>query len=915
VDHDPAGLPSGTVTFVFTDVESSSQLWEQHPDAMKDALARHDALLRSAIADHGGHLLKGAGDGVFAVFTTALDALAAAVTSQAALSTEPWGETGPLLVRMGLHTGEAEERAGDYFGPAVNRAARVMSLAHGGQIVMSRATEALVRDALPESVDLADLGEYRLNKLSRPERVFQVVSPSLRRAFPPLRALDYVAGNLPAEVTSFVGREEESEQVATTLDRARVVTLTGVGGVGKTRLALHVAGMPEVASRFRDGCWLVELAAIREPEAVPDAIAGALNVEPPRGSSVTDAVLSYLRGRHLLLVMDNCEHLLHAVGRLTAQIQQSCADVQVLATSREGLGVAGEWILAVRSLIVAQAGADPETIRGCEAVELFADRARAVRADFAVDDASADAVAQVCRRLDGIALAIELAASRVATLSPAEVARRLDHRFRLLSGGRAAVERHQTLRAAIDWSYELLGPAEQLFFDRLSVFAGGFTLDAVEGVAASDGIEPGDALDLLTTLVAQSLVVAHTDGPQTRYTQYETIRQYAEEQLERRGESERVRDRHARYFATFVDSMAAEHARTPSSFEWDTELDREADNLRAALAWSVDRQDADSALRLLGNINIPSMSAVFLAFRPFADAVVALPGVDENPNLPGALIAAAWGAYQRNQPELAIRQSDAALDAAARLGVEPDPRHWTVRAFVAMAQGALDDHLDYVGRAAEAHRVRGDDAGLAIALGQMAVVHILRGDEAAAEQRAREALSLVPDIHVVGAKAAVHSLAAFGLSSTDPGYAYELITEAIRLNAQIGRPAQLSAAVASHIANRLGNRREALRLSADGLDQALAMGAQPVLGPMLQRAGDMLVPDDPETAAILHGAGQSSLWSARLGTEHDDAVAQLNIVLGESKRAELNERGRALGVDQAVALARRAIASACADLD
>ena len=904
-----AQLPSGTVTFLFTDLESSSRLWEEHPEAMRVALARHDAILAAAVGECGGHVLKTTGDGVLAVFRTALDGTRAALGAQLALGREPWGATGPLLVRMALHTGEAEERGGDYFGPAVNRAARLMAIAHGGQVVVSRATEAVVRDGLPEPMDLLDLGEHRLSDLSRPEQAFQVVHPDLCREFPPLRSLDRVpGGNLPVQVTSFVGREQESQRVAATLGQARVVTLTGVGGVGKTRLALHVAGTASVSARYRDGCWLCELAAVRDPEAVPDAVVTAMGVEPRPGITVTEALLEFMRAKELLLVLDNCEHLLQPVSQLVSRIEQTCPGVEVLATSREGLGVAGEWILAVASLGVADPDADLEAVRGCDAVQLFVDRARAVKTGFALDATNADAVAQVCRRLDGIALAIELAAARVATLSPGELAGRLDQRFRVLGGGqRATVERHQTLRAAIDWSYELMGDAEQVLFDRLSVFAGGFTLDAAEAIGSGQDVEVHDVFDLLASLVARSLVVAHTGGTETRYTLYETIRQYAQEQLDRRGDTDRVRHQHAEFYARFAESIAQAHAASPDDIEWDDELDQEVDNLRAAFTWAVDSQDADTALRLLANFNIPSMSAVVLAFRTAADAAIAIPGAAEHPNLPGALAAVAWYAYQRDDQQLAIRRCDEALAAEQRLGTEPDPRIWTLRAFIAMARGAIDEHIEYTARAAAVHRARGDTAGLASALGQSALGHTLRGDTAAAASAAEEAVALARSIDARGATAAVLSLAAFGLAESDPERALALVNEAIDLNASLGSSPGPVWALASHIAARLGNRHDALRFSARAIEQAHRIGARPAVAPMLRRTGDLLVPDDPETAAILHGAGDTAFPMAEVEEDHRRAVAALDATLGVTRRSELNNRGKAMNQDHAVALALDAI--------
>ena len=902
-----AELPTGTVTFLFSDLEGSTRLWEEHPEAMKGALARHDQILRDAVEGHGGQVVKSTGDGLHAVFGRPEDAVAAAVEAQLGLDAERWFETGPLRVRMGLHTGTAEARAGDYFGPALNRAARLATSAHGGQVVVSEATVGVVRDALPVGVALEDLGEQRLRDLTRPERVFQLVHAELPREFPPLRSLEAVPGNLPAQVTSFVGRDQDAKRVAATLEQARVVTLTGVGGVGKTRLALHVA-TTAVSARYRDGCWLCELGGVRDPEAVPDALVAAFGVEPRQGVSVIDALLEYLRTKELLVVLDNCEHLLQPVGELVARIEQSCAKVQVLATSREGLGVAGEWILAVGSLPVAEPGADLEAVRGCDAVRLFVERAQSVKADFDLDMANAEAVAQICRRLDGIPLAIELAAARVTTLSAAELAGRLDQRFRILAGGqRSAVKRHQTLRAAIDWSYEMLSEPERRMLDRLSVFAGGFTLDAAEAVTVGETVEHQDVLDLLGVLVSRSLVEADTREAETRYRLLETIRDYAQELLDERGETARTRSRHAMWCASYAESVAATHSAAPDDVEWEDELDREVDNLRAAFTWAVDTQDSDTALRLLGNVAVPGISNLALAFRSGADAAIALPGASEHLNLPAALAAAASFANQRGEQDLALRLCDEALAAERRLGTAPDARLWLVRAFIAMSRGAFDDDIEYTQRAAAVHRERGDTAGLAIALGRIAVVRTMLGDSAGAIRDVEEALACARTIDARGATMATLSLAAYALADIDPERALTLMNEAIELNLFLGRTPGPMWGVASRVAASLGNRHEALRFMARAIEESHRIGVRPVLQPLLRRAGDLLAPDDPEAAAILHGASTGSTPFPQSEDDHREAVAFLDRSLGVTRRKTLNEQGERTHEDGAISLALDAI--------
>jgi len=531
-----AELPTGTVTFLFTDLEGSTRLWEEFPQAMKDALARHDEILRDAIVAHDGHIVKTTGDGVHAAFADAAGAVDAALDAQIALSRESWTATGPLRVRIGIHTGAAEARDGDYYGTAVNRAARLMSAANGGQTIVSLTTEELLRDVNPGGWELVDLGEHRLRDLQRAERVFQLCGDGLAADFPPLRTLDAYAGNLPAQLTSFIGRDDEVAAISEMLRSSRLVTLTGVGGVGKTRLAIQVAA--EMLPEFPDGAWLCELAAANARDTMSDVVASALGVQPRAGMTLEGSIVEFLRTKRLLVVLDNCEHLLDAAADLADRVLRACDDVRILATSREGLAVDGEHVRPVRSL------------QRSSAELLFADRACAVAPDFTLDGAHAAAVADVCRRLDGIPLAIELAASRVSSMSPEEIASLLDERFRLLTGGkRTAVERHQTLRAMVDWSYSLLDDTERVVFDRLGVFSGSFDAAAAAAVVAGDGVEPWDVRDALASLCDRSMVVAEPgEAGVTRYSMLETLRAYARERLDERGEPDRWRRRHASHY-------------------------------------------------------------------------------------------------------------------------------------------------------------------------------------------------------------------------------------------------------------------------------------------------------------------------------------------------------------------------------
>ena len=444
-----SNLPSGTVTFLFSDIEGSTKLWEQFPEAMKIALEKHDALLRRAVESNGGFVIKSTGDGIHAVFAGVTDGIRATLDAQQALVAEPWEEIRPhrVKVRMGLHTGEAQLREGDYFGGALNRAARLMSVGHGGQILVSGASAGLLLDKLPPDARLRDLGEHRLKGLARLEHVFQLLHPTLDADFPPIQSLDSSPNNLPIELSSFVGRERELSEAQRLLTAARLLTLTGPGGTGKTRLSLQLAA--DLVGTYSDGVWFVELAPLADPALVPQAVASVLSVRGPMGIPLTDVLVDYLRAKRILLILDNCEHLVEACARLADQFLQACPEMKIIASSREALNIRGETVQRVPSLsLPAPAQVTAAALIDCEAVRLFCERAVAAFPQFALTDKNASYVGEICRHLDGIPLALELAAARVSVLSLDQIASRLDDRFKLLTGGgRTSARRQQTLRA------------------------------------------------------------------------------------------------------------------------------------------------------------------------------------------------------------------------------------------------------------------------------------------------------------------------------------------------------------------------------------------------------------------------------------------------------------------------------------
>jgi predicted ATPase/class 3 adenylate cyclase len=599
-------LPSGTVTFLLTDVEGSTALWERAPEAMRSALARHDDLFEHAIREHGGAHIRprGEGDSRFAVFAEAERAVAAALAVQRLLLAEPWPTPRPIKVRIGVHTGQAELRDGDYYGSAVNRCARIRGIGHGGQILLSESTAALARDRLPIGADLLDLGEHRLKDLTQPERVSQVTVPDLPSRFPALVSLDAHPHNLPIQPTALLGREREVIEVRTLFQEGtRLVTLTGPGGTGKTRLGLQVAA--ELVDNFDHGASLVELAPIVDPALVPSTIAQALGVRDMGGRTVLDGLKEHLRDQTILLLLDNFEQIV-AAAPLVGDLLATSPGLKVLVTSREPLRLRGEREYAVPPLALPDARHTPmpEELQRYAAVALFLERAVAIRADFAVTSANASSISEICARLDGLPLAIELAAARVRLLTPQAMAQRLERRLPLLTGGaRDLPTRQQTLRGAIAWSHDLLDDHERRLLRRLAVFVGGWSLEAAEAVCDPTGDLGIDILDGLESLAAKSLLRQEQNPEgEPRFGMLETIREYASEQLEMAAERHLVRRRHAEYYLDLAEAVAPEGL-TMWAGQWDTTrmmsvLRPEHDNLRAALDWSRETS-VESGFRLV----------------------------------------------------------------------------------------------------------------------------------------------------------------------------------------------------------------------------------------------------------------------------------------------------------------------------
>lgn len=624
-------LPTGTVTFLFTDIEGSTPLWEQMPAAMQAAVGQHHAILHQAIESNNGHVFQILGDAFQASFRLATQALCAAIEAQSALQAAQWEATGPICVRMGIHTGPAE--LDSIPGPSgmheyavshtLNRAARVMSAGHGGQILLSQEAMDLVDRELPEGVHLRDMGEHRLKGMLRLEHLYQVVAEGLPHDFPPLTTSAAIPNNLPSQLTSFIGREKELTALQELLitQKTRILTITGAGGTGKTRLALRAA--EENIDSFPDGTWLVELASLTDPAIIPQTIAATLHLREIPNRPVIQVLCDYLSSKQLLLILDNCEHVVPAVSNLVSTLLHACPHLQILATSQQILGVDGECSFRCPPLNVPDllsvhrrsGSSDLAAANASEGVQLFRIRAGAASPGFSITEKNAATVINICRRLDGIPLAIELAAARIRLLSVEQIAFRLDDAFRLLTGGtRSALPRHQTLQALIDWSYNLLTPPEKTLLQRLSVFSGSWDLEAAEQVAAGSRIVPGDVVDLMGQLVEKSLILVDSaEAGENRYRLLETIRRYAQDRLIESGEDLTVHQQHFFWYYHLAEE-AEPHLWGQEDKEWFKRLTTEIENLRGALYWSLVRETQQTELVELGARMAASLWYFFYLF-------------------------------------------------------------------------------------------------------------------------------------------------------------------------------------------------------------------------------------------------------------------------------------------------------------
>jgi predicted ATPase/class 3 adenylate cyclase len=842
-------IPSGTVTFLFTDIEGSTERWEHHREAMKTALARHDHVLGSAITANNGYIFKKMGDAYCAAFRTAPEAVRAAIAAQQALVKEDFSAVNSLSVRMALHTGYAEERDRDYFGPSVNRVSRLLSIGHGGQILVSAAASDLVQGELPHA-SLRALGAHRLKDLAHPEQVFQVVAAGLDTDFPPLRSLDSLPNNLPLQVTSFIGRDEDVEEVKKLLERRRLLTLTGSGGVGKTRLALQVGA--EVLDQHPDGVWLVDLAGLQDSDLVVSEVASVLGVRVGADRALADSIVYALKSKRSLIILDNCEHLITAAAHIAGAIIKGAPNVRVMTTSREGLGIAGETIYRVNSLAIPKSSGDVNAVNASQfgSIALFVDRATAADTRFVLSDADAKVVADICRSLDGIPFAIELAAARVKLMSVTHLAERLKERFRILTGGdRTALPRQQTMRALVDWSYNLLNERERTILNRTAVFAGGWTLDAASEICSDAAIEQWEVLDLLSSLVDKSLVVVEVGGGTERYRLLETTWQYAREKLAAAGENETLNRKHAEYFLRIAEAADAAYESTPSE-RWIAALEPELDNFRAVMGWAlVNKHDVmlgaklAAALRMVWitvGSRIEGLRWINLALDACGDAE------------PGPTTVKLWLGATINTEGFGETGWEAAERAVAQARLLDD------KSLVAIALANYAFALDRRGRFDEAQaayvdvspllRETGATKQLARVLSWWSIIHFIRGTSDEARKGFSEALSLAKSVADVQLTATVlGNIGELAFAEGDVDAAIANGEEAVKLRVDTKNPTGIANAYSNLTAYRLAKRdmagakedaRRAVHWAREGQSSNILMCATQHIALIKAREGD-----------------------------------------------------------------------------
>lgn len=904
---------AGTTTLLFTDIEGSTRLLQQLGDRYAGTLADHHRLLRGSFALHGGVELDSAGDGLYYKFPSARAAVAAAVEGQRGLLAHTWADGAVVRVRMGIHTGEPVLADVGLVGIDVHRAARICAAGHGGQILLSRIARDLAGSELPAGVALRDLGEHRLKDLAEPQHLFQVIADGLTADFPPLRTLDDRPTNLPRRLTSFVGREREVSEGRELLTVAPLVTLTGPGGVGKTTLAMQIAS--EMLDALPDGVFVAELGNISEEAMVVPAVAEAVGVGEQPGRDLSRTLVDALAKRRMCLVLDNCEHVLDACADLSFRLISS-TDVRILATSREPLAVEGERVLPVPTLDLPE---PDETVTaaaalGHAAVRLFVDRARGALPGFRLTDQNSGFVVQICRRLDGMPLALELAAARVRALPVEQLAERLDDRFRLLTGGsRLSVPRHQTLRATIDWSHDLLSDEERAVFRRLAAFAGGCTLQAAEAVLTDDLVADVDVLDLLTRLVDKSLVVVDPGSDDARFEMLETIRQYAREYLLHAGEAERIFRRHRDWYLTLVEEAKPDFFRGPPPARWLAVFDREHDNLRLALEWSA--ADADGAavgLRLAAGLwRYWEVRGLLIEGRQWLERMLAATDGDVSILRANALTGAGILAHIQGDYPAAIRYHEASLEQHRLVGSRP-----SVAYALSNLANLIGEHGD-LARARELYeeaiamlRAIGDERGVATGLTMLADVISRQGDYTSAEGLFGEAVEVFERLGERWRTAvAFDSQAQAAARSGDFDAARALHQRALTISRELGDQRGVARTL-MHLGDSAAlenDRPKSLSFYRECIQIRQALHDMPGVATAVERLASVVIEEEPEAAARLLGAAEALRDSIKTPLpaggqdDYERWVRSLRERLGEPGYEAARAAGRSLDTDAALA--------------
>ncbi len=911
---DDNSQPSGTVTLAFTDIEGSTSLLQGLGDRYPEVLADHHRLIREAFGRHGAVERGSAGDGLYFVFSSAREAVQAAVDGQLALAGHPWPDGIAVRDRIGLHTGEPWRATEGYIGLDVHRAARICAAGHGGQILISQTTHDLIAHELRAPMGVIDLGTHRLRSLEGPERLYQLTGPGLASDFPPPRTTGAPRNNLRLEVTSFIGREREIQQAVQIVEASSILTLTGPGGVGKSRIGTRLARL--LLDRFEDGTWIVECGTLTDPDFVLPSIVSTLGLTESAGRSLRDAIVEQLKGKRLLLVLDDCDPVLAQCAELATELARTCSNVRVVVTSREALGVPGEAILPIASLMMPAAGAavHASDLLEVDACRLFVERARAVQPGFELTDQNARSVAQLCRRLDGIPLAIELAAARVRALPVEQIAARLDDRFRLLTGGsRTVVARHQTLRATIDWSYDLLAEPERAVLRRLSVFAGGASLDAAESICAGDPVDPFDMLDVLGRLIDKSLVLTDPASTEARFRLLETVREYARGRLVEADAGGATLRRHRDWYLSLVEEASPAFFRGPEPVEWLRRLDREHDDLRAALEWCLDQPgEGEAGLRIAAGLwRYWEIRGHLTEGRSWLEQMLAAVGDDVSPLRANALTGAGSLAFMQGDFRAASTFHEGSLALHRQMG----DRQSVAYAANNLANTAvqLGDHARarelYVETMALVHEA-GDMRGVAFGSINLADVATRQGDYAAAQELYEQALATIRELGDRWMEA--FAMDTFGRATSRAGdreAARSLHVEALAILEEIGDRRGV-ARVLTHLGELAvadGDTGLARGLFRQSLAIRQELGDMPGLATAMENLAGAVATDDAEAAARIHGAAESlreairSIVPPQEAATHDQSLTELEARLGSDRFEAARRQGRLMTPNEAIA--------------